>query len=171
MSEENTAKIKGGDVSSNEVPRKYKFLNSFIIFLLASWIFSVALFDISGYIEDHGFNYGGAEFFVLFILLIIFYGSEYLYDRFVPQEIRDKTDDSKAQLLFSSIIASIFIILFCFFVIPGIAQSGAEETKIFEYTVAIWLASILILNILFNSNRFQELIPAIIKKIRRNDNG
>jgi len=171
MSHENTPEIKGQIADSNRLPRKYKFINSFIIFILASWLFSMALFDISGYIEDHGYNYKGAEFFVMFLLLMVFYGSEHIYDRAIPKKMHNMTgkNDHNWRLAFSISLSLLFIALIYMYAIP--APSGAEEARIFKNIVAIWLISILLLNILFNSNRFQELIPAIIKKLRRSDNG
>jgi hypothetical protein len=145
-------------------------LISLLGFIVSNWLFFVTLSDIRGYIEDHNIEFPLVEYWAILFFLIAFYIIPKLilttYNRLFPQK---KCNDSKVYNIIGILITALFIsiILICFF--PWFAPMEGAERDFLWQTVFLWLVSIFIINILFNSNGFQEISVEFIKRIRFHD--
>jgi hypothetical protein len=150
-----------------------KFIIAIIIFSILA-LSSDKLFDIRGYIEDHGLEFQNIEFFMIFSLLIVFYLiSKILMDLILNIYNRiflsNKCDNNGIiQLIGSIILSFIYIYLASNYFTSILAPNGGIQEKMLKDTIFVWLFSIWLMNILINSSRFQErIIHSISSKFCR----
>jgi hypothetical protein len=138
-----------------------KFLIAIIIFGILA-LSSNILFDIRGYIEDHGLEFQYIEFSMILSLLIVFYLISkklmdfllYLYNRIFSL---NKCDNNGYIQLIGSIILSLIYIYFASNYFTSIlAPHGGIQEDMLRNTIFWWLVTILAVNVLINSSRFQE---------------
>jgi hypothetical protein len=150
-----------------------KFIIAFIIFGILA-LSSDKLFDIRGYIEDHGLEFQNIEFFMILILLIVFYFVSKilmdfllsLYNRIFPLNRCDNNGD--IQLAGSIVFSFIYILFVSNFYTSILAPKGGIQEEMLKGTIFWWLLSIWGMNILINSSRIQErIIHSISSKFCR----
>jgi hypothetical protein len=152
-----------------------KFLSSLIVILILI-IFSDKMFDIQGYIEDHGLEYQYIESFMIILLLITFYFvSKIVYGAFlyaynhVSQQNKCK-DNEVIELSISTLCSIIYIYLASNYVTyilspPGSVQGGSVQQEMLWLTVFTWLLYLLLLNIILSSSLIEERIIHPISNI------
>jgi len=141
-------------------------------FILAIWIFSVAVSDIRGYFEDHNMiRFDLFNSLATIIFLIIFFALPRIildiYNRSTPSK---NYSDNKSFYIISLLITLISMIFVLIYIFPLLVPVKGEERDALWITVSYWLLSLFVINILFDYSVSKEVIRRPInftlKKIR-----
>jgi hypothetical protein len=128
--------------SGRDVFRKLSF--SIIGFFVTSVLFFVALSDIRSYMEDYNINYIFVNFIAIFSLLIVFFLLPKLILRLF------NCDDALTYYAVGVVLAVIYSLVVMFVLYPFIIPLRGEERHALWTTVGVWLATIIIINLLLS---------------------
>ncbi|NPV61730.1 MAG: hypothetical protein HPY61_03705 [Methanotrichaceae archaeon] len=137
-----------------------------LIGFLIAYVFASSLSDINGYIEDHNFYFDRIELLIIVLFMVIFYTIPKILFSVFNYIFPHWRYNSRLVFYLIGTLSICLILAFIWYNFSSVASLRGAEAEALRWTVLIWLASLLLLNILLGTDLFQIIIGKIVTKIK-----